>query len=75
METQGILLLRKGDIELICSKEITFKRYKEIGGMFIQDKTLSDDAILAPGMQLHFLNRLFILEQGLMNDYFNSYIH
>lgn len=73
METQGILLLRKEDINLICSKDTTFKKYKDYGGKFILVKSLPEDALLIPHSQLHFLNKLFTLESELINNYIKSY--
>ena len=72
METQGVLLLRREDIEIICSREITFKEYKENGGKFILAKALPDEGILSPHIQLQFLNQLFTLENGLMTDFMKS---
>lgn len=73
METQGILLLRKEDINLICSKDITFKEYKNNGGKYILANSFPDDAILIPHNQMRFLNKLFTLESELMTDYISSY--
>ncbi len=74
METQGILLLRKEDINLICSRDTTFKEYKDNGGKYILVNPLPEDAILVPHNQLRFLNKLFTLEADLMNDYMKSCI-
>lgn len=73
METQGILLLRKEDINLICSKDTTFKDYKDYGGKFILVNPLPEDAVLVPHNQLRFLNKLFTLESELMTNYIKSY--
>lgn len=72
-ETQGILLLRKEDIANICSKDITFKEYKDMGGKYILASPLPDDGILSPNMQLHFLNKLFLMEPDLIADYTSKY--
>lgn len=73
METQGILLLRKEDINLICSKDTTFKEYKDNGGKFILVNPLPEDAVLIPHNQLRFLNKLFTFESELMTNYIKSY--
>lgn len=73
METQGILLLRKEDILNICSHEITFREYKELGGKYILAKPLPDNGILVPNMQLNFLNKLFLLEPDLISNYTEMY--
>ena len=72
METQGILLLRKEDINLICSNNTTFKEYKNNGGKFILVNPLPDDAFLISHNQLYFLNKLFTLESELMTNYVKS---
>ena len=71
METQGILLLRKEDIESICSGRVLLREYKENGGKVILAKPLPDGAVLSPNIQLRFLNKLFAVEPELMNDYMN----
>lgn len=73
METQGILLLRKEDIHLICSKDTTFKEYKENGGEFILVNPLPEDALLLPHNQLRFWDKLFTLESELMDDFVKPY--
>ena len=73
METQGILLLRKEDIVNICSHDITFGEYKELGGKYILAKPLPDNGILTPNIQLDFLNKLFLLEPELISNYTKTY--
>ena len=69
METQGILLLRREDIENICMKNMTFKEYKESGGKYILVDDLPEDYYLFPHVQLHFLHNLFTSESELMYEY------
>ena len=69
METQGILLLRKEDVGMICSGNTTFGAYKESGGKFILAKPLPEDCVFVPHVQLRFLNDLFTLESELMAAY------
>jgi hypothetical protein len=72
METQGILLLRRQDIDLICSNNITFAEYQKKGGKCILTEKLKkvgenpENFILAPKIQLLFLNQLFKLEPKSM---------
>ena len=72
METQGILLLRKEDVESICSGVVSLREYKENGGKIILAKPLPDDAVLSPNIQLRFLNKLFVVEPELMKDYIDA---
>ena len=69
METQGILLLRKEDVEMICTKNVTLKEYKENGGKFLLAKELPENAVLLPHIQLRFLHDLFELEEDMMENY------
>ncbi|MHB1153782.1 MAG: NUDIX domain-containing protein [Eubacteriales bacterium] len=73
METQGILLLRKEDITTICSRDITFSEYKDLGGKYILAKPLPDNGVLSPNIQLRFLSKLFLLEPNLMSKFMTLY--
>ena len=73
METQGILLLRRTDIDNICTKNLTFKEYIETGGKYIlSDILLPENYHLIPLVQLQFLNELFDFEPALMRDYIKT---
>jgi len=72
METQGILLLRKEEIAMICPGNTTFGAYKKNGGKFILTRPLPEDATLVPHTQLRFLNTLFALESKMMADFMKA---
>jgi len=72
METQGVIYLRKIDIEMICTKQTTLKEFKKNGGKFSLVKDLSEDSILIPHTQIIFLNDLFTLEKELMDKYMEN---
>ena len=72
METQGILLLRKEDISMICAGDTTFGAYQESGGKFLLANPLPGDCVLVPHVQLRFLNDLFTLESELMAAYMHG---
>ena len=72
METQGILLMRREDIENICTKNMKFKDYKESGGKYILVVDLPEEHYLEPHVQLQFLNSLFASESELMKNFINE---
>lgn len=74
METQGILFLRKEDIQRICARTTTFWEYKDSGGKFLLVDALPETAVLSPHTQIRFLNDLFSLEKNLMERYMGSCI-
>jgi len=72
METQGILLLRKEDIAMICADRLTFGAYKKNGGKFVLVQQLPEQAILVPHTPLRFLNKLFDLESEMMAEFMKA---
>jgi len=66
METQGILLLHRENIAMICGSKTTFGAYKSNGGKCILAQPLPEEATLVPHTQLHFLHALFDLESEMM---------